>query len=125
MPQFPSYMRRRDRSPPFNKFDGPGGLHPGGDFMMITLLLLGPVEGAGPMVFPDYQGAPQRRLGGFAGTTVDVVVPSFVISEAEITITDPKPGATETKTIIHGMPDQTRAAQSLIQAFVLSEIEAH
>jgi len=46
------------------------------------------------------------------------------ISEAKITITDPKPGATETMIIISGTPDQTHAAQSLIQAFVISETEA-
>ena len=48
----------------------------------------------------------------------------FQISDAKITITDPKPGATETMIIISGTPEQTHAAQSLIQAFVLSETEA-
>ncbi|KDO81361.1 hypothetical protein CISIN_1g0457662mg, partial [Citrus sinensis] len=45
------------------------------------------------------------------------------ISDAKITITDPKPGATETVIIISGTPEQTHAAQSLIQAFVMSETE--
>ncbi|KAK6160564.1 hypothetical protein DH2020_003945 [Rehmannia glutinosa] len=182
-PPFPSYMGRREfspsgtfsnRGPPFNKFDGPGGLPPAGGFhphddrppfahdfprpgipphmserTAAPWGPQGPIEGAGPMGFPDYPGAPQRRFGGFAGgnqpavitnTTVEVVVPRFVvpaiygedggclrqireISDAKITITDPKPGATETMIIISGTPEQTNAAQSLIQAFVISETE--
>lgn len=47
----------------------------------------------------------------------------FQISDAKITITEPKPGATETVIIISGTPEQTHAAQSLIQAFVVSETE--
>ncbi|PSS17318.1 KH domain-containing protein [Actinidia chinensis var. chinensis] len=110
----------------------------------------GLAEGGGPLGLPDYTGAPQRRIGGFGGgshlaiitnTTVEVVVPRSIvpviygedggclkqireISDAKITITDPKPGATETMIIISGTPEQTHAAQSLIQAFVLSETEA-
>lgn len=45
----------------------------------------------------------------------------FQISDAKITITDPKPGAAETAIIISGTPEQTCAAQSLIHAFVISE----
>ncbi|WOL02206.1 KH domain-containing protein HEN4 [Canna indica] len=100
----------------------------------------------GPMPLPDYPGgAPHRRMGGFASgsqpvplTSVDVVVPRSLvpnmygedggclrrireISEAKITITEPRPEATETVIIISGTPEQTHAAQSLIQAFVLSE----
>ncbi|KAL9268585.1 KH domain-containing protein [Drosera capensis] len=103
----------------------------------------GMVEGArfGP---PDFPGGPLRRNAGFPGgsqeaiitnTTVEVIVPSAVIpaiygegggclkqirqiSDAKITIKDPKPGAAETIVIISGLPDQTNAAQSLIQAFV-------
>lgn len=45
----------------------------------------------------------------------------FQISDAKITINEPKPGATETMIIISGTPEQTHAAQSLIQAFVMSE----
>ncbi|KAK4428723.1 RNA-binding KH domain-containing protein RCF3 [Sesamum alatum] len=165
------------RGPSFNKFDGPGGLPPVGGFhphddhppfahdfprpgisphMSERMSSAapwgpqGPIEGPGSMGFPDYSGAPQRRLGGFGGgnqpaiitsTTVEVVVPRFVvpaiygedggclrqireISDAKITITDPKPGATETVIIISGTPEQTNAAQSLIQAFVMSETEA-
>lgn len=108
----------------------------------------GLIDGGGPVGLPDYAGAPQRRSAGFGGgqqavitnTTVDVVVPRSVvpsiygedggclkqirqISDAKITITDPKPGATETVIIISGTPEQTHAAQSLIQAFVISEKE--
>lgn len=99
----------------------------------------------GPMGMPDYA---QRRNGGFGSgsgsqaaiitnTTVEVVVPRAIvpsiygeegsslkqirqISGANITITEPKPGATETIIIISGTPEQTHAAQSLLQAFVLS-----
>uniref|UniRef100_A0A5B7AWQ7 K Homology domain-containing protein n=1 Tax=Davidia involucrata TaxID=16924 RepID=A0A5B7AWQ7_DAVIN len=110
----------------------------------------GLIEGGSPIGLPDYAGAPQRRIGGFGGgshpaiitnTTVEVVVPRSVvpaiygedggclkqireISDAKITISDPKPGATETVIIISGTPEQTHAAQSLIQAFVISETEA-
>ncbi|KAK2981739.1 hypothetical protein RJ640_005991 [Escallonia rubra] len=107
-------------------------------------------EGGGPIGFPDYAGVPQRRIGGFGGgshpaiitnTTVEVVIPRSVvpaiygedggclrqireISDAKITITDPQPGAKETVIIISGTPEQTHAAQSLIQAFVISETGA-
>nr|XP_027091610.1 KH domain-containing protein HEN4-like [Coffea arabica] len=110
----------------------------------------GPIEAGGPMGLPDYAGPPPRRIGGFGGgnhaaiitsTTVEVVVPRSVvpaiygedggclrqirqISDAKITITDSKPGATETVIIISGTPEQTNAAQSLIQAFVISETDA-
>ncbi|KAG6402617.1 hypothetical protein SASPL_134819 [Salvia splendens] len=185
MPPFPSYVGRREfsppgtfsnRGPPFNNFDGPGGRPPVGGFHphddrphfahdfprsgipphMSERMppgapwgTQGPMEGPGAMGFPDYPGGPQRRLGGFAGgnqpvitsTTVEVVVPRFVIpaiygeeggclrqireiSDAKVTITDPKPGASETVIIISGTPEQTNAAQSLIQAFVICETEA-
>lgn len=101
----------------------------------------------GPVGMLDYAGAPQRQISGFGGgsqqavitnTTVEVVVPSSLvpsiygedggclrqirqISDAKITITDPKPGAPETIIIISGTPEQTHAAQSLIQAFVMIE----
>ena len=45
----------------------------------------------------------------------------FQISDAKITVTDPKPGAAKTAIIISGTPEQTCAAQSLIHAFVVSE----
>lgn len=48
----------------------------------------------------------------------------FQISDAKITITEPKPGAVETVIVISGTPEQTHAAQSLIQAFVMSETES-
>ncbi|XP_054798133.1 KH domain-containing protein HEN4-like [Prosopis cineraria] len=113
---------------------GPQGLH----------------EGGRPMGMPDFAGGPPRRISGFSGisqqpiitsTTVEVVVPRALvpviygedgeclkqireISDAKITITDPKPGAVETAIIISGTPEQTHAAQSLIQAFVMSENES-
>ncbi|KAF6146283.1 hypothetical protein GIB67_008167 [Kingdonia uniflora] len=70
-------------------------------------------------------------------TTVEIVVPESVlgsiygengsnlsrlrqISGAKVTIHDPLPGSSETVIIISGSPDQTQAAQSLLQAFILS-----
>lgn len=105
-------------------------------------------EGRGQLSFPDYAGG--RNIGGFGGgshpavitnTTVEVVVPRSVvpaiygigggclrqiceISDAKVTINDSKPGATDTVIIISGTPEQTNAAQSLIQAFVMVETEA-
>ncbi|KDP41552.1 hypothetical protein JCGZ_15959 [Jatropha curcas] len=110
----------------------------------------GLMEGGAPMGLPDFGGPAQRRISGFGGvnhpavitsTTVEVVVPRSVvpaiygedgtclkqirqISDAKITITEPKPGAAETVVIISGTPEQTHAAQSLIQAFVMSERES-
>ncbi|MCD7467371.1 hypothetical protein HAX54_004781 [Datura stramonium] len=106
-------------------------------------------EGGGQLGFPDYAGGP-RSIGSFGGgsnpavitnTTVEVVVPRSVvpaiygegggclrqiceISDAKVTINDPKPGAAETVIIISGTPEQTNAAQSLIQAFVMVETQA-
>ncbi|KAJ9560335.1 hypothetical protein OSB04_005495 [Centaurea solstitialis] len=111
--------------------------------------LLAGFEGGGPLGFPEFSGGPHRRLGGFGGgnhqaiitsTTVEVVVPRSVvsaiygedggclkqireISDAKITITETKGGGKETLIIISGTPEQTHAAQSLIQAFVISETE--
>ncbi|XP_011017029.1 PREDICTED: KH domain-containing protein At4g18375-like [Populus euphratica] len=110
----------------------------------------GLVEGGGPMGMPDFAGPPQRRIAGFGGvshpaiitsTTIEVIVPRTIvpviygedgaclkqirqISDAKITINEPKPGASETVIIISGTPEQTHAAQSLIQAFVMSERES-
>ncbi|KAI9106457.1 hypothetical protein K1719_021985 [Acacia pycnantha] len=107
-------------------------------------------EGGRPIGMPDFVGGPPRRISGFSGvsqqpiitsTTVEVVVPRALvpaiygedgdclkqirqISDAKITITDSKPGAVETAIIISGTPEQTHAAQSLIQAFVMSESES-
>ncbi|KAF2324206.1 hypothetical protein GH714_010007 [Hevea brasiliensis] len=110
----------------------------------------GLIEGGPPVGMPDFGGPPQRRFSGFGGvnhpavitsTTVEVSVPHSMvpviygedgsclkqihqISDAKITITEPKPGATETLIIISGTPEQTHAAQSLIQAFVMNERES-
>lgn len=108
----------------------------------------GILEGGGHTGLPEFAGGP-RRISGFAGgsqpiitsTTVEVVVPRALvaeiygengeclkqilqISDANVIITDPIPGAVETKIIISGTPEQTNAAQSLIQAFVMSERES-
>ncbi|KAJ0075073.1 hypothetical protein Patl1_34921 [Pistacia atlantica] len=69
-------------------------------------------------------------------TTVEVVIPqAFMahvygennsnlghirqISGANVVVNDPKPGASEGVVVVSGTPDQMRAAQSLIQAFIL------
>lgn len=106
----------------------------------------GIIDGGGPIGMPDYAGVSQRRVGGIGSgsqpavitsTTVEVVVPRALvpsiygedggclkkirqISGAKITITEPRPGATETAIIISGAPEETHAAQSLLQAFVMS-----
>ncbi|XP_042508732.1 KH domain-containing protein HEN4-like [Macadamia integrifolia] len=103
-------------------------------------------DGGGPVGVSEYPGGPQRRTGVHGGgsqpaiitnTTMEVVVPRSLvpsiygedggclkqirqISGANITITEPRPGDTETVIIISGAPDQTHAAQSLLQAFVMS-----
>ncbi|KAL5559875.1 hypothetical protein UlMin_036086 [Ulmus minor] len=181
-PPFPSYMRRRELSPPgmyssygppFHKFDNVGGMPPHGGFhphddrppFMHDINRFGgpphmpdrrpwgpqgPLEGGHPMGMPDFGGAPHRRNAGFVGpnqppiitnTTVEVIVPRTIvpaiygddgecmkqlrqISGAKVTITEPKPGAVETVIIISGTPEQTHAAQSLIQAFVICESES-
>ncbi|KAI3420749.1 uncharacterized protein J3R85_012447 [Psidium guajava] len=182
-PPFPSFMGRRELSPPgmypsfgpsMRKFDALGGprgaFYPHEDppFMQRPfrpglrphIPERGPwgqshMESAGPLDFPDFAGRP-RRILGFGGsfdlsrgsqpaiitsTTVEVVVPRSLvpviygeeggclkqirqISDARITITEPKPGASDTVIIISGTPEQTHAAQSLIQAFVMTESES-
>ncbi|XP_059453191.1 KH domain-containing protein HEN4-like [Corylus avellana] len=175
---FPSYMGRRELSPPgmysnlgpsFHKFDAAGGPPPHGGFLahddrspfMHNIHRLGAppflserkpwgpqglMEGGGPIGLPDFAGGPQRRFGGsqatiITSTTLEVVVPSSLvpiiygedgeclkqirqISDAKVAITEPKPGAMETVIIISGTPEQSHAAQSLIQAFVMSEAES-
>ncbi|XP_043713741.1 KH domain-containing protein HEN4 [Telopea speciosissima] len=68
-------------------------------------------------------------------TTVEVVVPQTLLSNiygknnsnlnkirqisgAKVDVQDPRPGATEGVVVVSGTPDQTRAVQSLIQAFI-------
>ncbi|XP_043713315.1 KH domain-containing protein HEN4-like [Telopea speciosissima] len=70
-------------------------------------------------------------------TTVEIVVPEHVlgsvygvkgsnlsrlrqISGAKVIVHDPHPGANDGMVIISGTPDQTQAAQSLLQAFILN-----
>ncbi|KAL9684228.1 hypothetical protein QQ045_021663 [Rhodiola kirilowii] len=107
----------------------------------------GGLNGVGNIGLPDYVGEPRRRLPGginpavITNTTVEVIVPTTVIpsiygegggclqqirqiSDAIVIISDPKPGATETMITISGTPEQTNAAQSLIQAFVISETQS-
>ncbi|KAI3940198.1 hypothetical protein MKX01_029721 [Papaver californicum] len=101
-------------------------------------------DGGGPLGIPDYAGGPphRRNAGGnqpafITSTTVEISVPRAVvpsiygengsslkqirqISGAKITITDSRPGATDTTIILSGTPEQTHAAQSLLQAFVMA-----
>lgn len=43
------------------------------------------------------------------------------ISGAKVEVHDPSPGKSERMVVISGTPDQTRAAQSLLQAFILAD----
>ncbi|KAL7227531.1 hypothetical protein ACSBR1_022396 [Camellia fascicularis] len=78
-----------------------------------------------------------RRSVMMTNTTVEIVVPENVIgsiygengsnlarlrqiSGAKVMVHEPHPGATDRKVIISGTPDETQAAQSLLQAFILS-----
>ncbi|KAI8030861.1 KH domain-containing protein HEN4 [Camellia lanceoleosa] len=78
-----------------------------------------------------------RRSIMVTNTTVEIVVPENVIgsiygengsnlarlrqiSGAKVIVHKPHPGATDRKVIISGTPDETQAAQSLLQAFILS-----
>lgn len=70
-------------------------------------------------------------------TTIDIVVPEHLIgavygengsnlsrirqiSGAKVIVHDPRPGVRDGMVIISGTPDQTQAAQSLLQAFILT-----
>ncbi|XP_062097284.1 RNA-binding KH domain-containing protein RCF3-like [Humulus lupulus] len=135
------FQPRDDRVPfmhDFHRFGGPtlSERRPWGPQRLL--------EGGGPGL-PDFGRFPEReRVGQSAvvsSTTVEVVVPHSVvpaiygedgeclkqirqISDANITIMEPEAGAVETVIIISGIPEQTHAAQSLIQAFVISETES-
>ncbi|XP_060199218.1 KH domain-containing protein HEN4-like isoform X2 [Lycium barbarum] len=151
LPPHGGFHPHDDRPPFMQNFHRPG-IPPHISDRMPSSAPWGPQglgEGGGQHGFPDYAGGP-RSIGGFGGgshpavitsTTVEVVVPRSVvpaiygegggclrqiceISDAKVTINDPKPGATETVIIISGTPEQTNAAQSLIQAFVMVETEA-
>ncbi|GMQ01481.1 hypothetical protein CsSME_00048109 [Camellia sinensis var. sinensis] len=78
-----------------------------------------------------------RRSVMVTNTTVEIVVPENVIgsiygengsnlarlrqiSGAKVIVHEPHPGATDRKVVISGTPDETQAAQSLLQAFILS-----
>ncbi|RAL53534.1 hypothetical protein DM860_015571 [Cuscuta australis] len=140
-----------DRPPFISNFHRPGFRPPISERMLSSgpWVPQGPIDGGGPTGMPDYTAGLQRRIGGFAGgspaiitnTKVEVVVPRSAvpeiygddggclrqiceISDAKVTINDPKPGATETMIIISGTPEQTNAAQSLIQAFVMLDSQA-
>ncbi|PKA65980.1 KH domain-containing protein [Apostasia shenzhenica] len=146
IPAFGPYMGRMEPSPQ-RSFDNPIDME---RLPPVPWAPQGMTEGVVPLPDPDFGKAPPRRIGGFPGgnqpavitrTTVDVVVPRSVvpsiygedgdclrrireISDADIVITEPRPEAKETAIIISGTPEQTHAAQSLIQAFVLSETTA-
>lgn len=62
---------------------------------------------------------PQTLLGHVHGENNSNLTQIQQISCAKVLIHDPKPGATEGVVIVSGTPEQTHAAQSLIQAFIL------
>ncbi|KAI4299170.1 hypothetical protein L6164_032654 [Bauhinia variegata] len=70
-------------------------------------------------------------------TTLEIIVPNYVIgsvygengsnlvrlrqiSGAKVIIHEPRPGTTDRTIVISGTPDETQAAQSLLQAFILT-----
>ncbi|KAG6608108.1 KH domain-containing protein HEN4, partial [Cucurbita argyrosperma subsp. sororia] len=139
----PSLSDLRDDQPPF--------LHrPGASLLSDRKPWSSQGRVEGGVGLPDFAGAHRRRMAGFGGgnnpaiitsTTVEVVLPRNLVpvicgengeclrqirqvSDAKITISEPKQGAVETLVIISGTPEQTHAAQSLIQAFVISETES-
>lgn len=74
----------------------------------------------------------------FPGITIEVVIPQMLlkhvygedssnlrditrISGAKVVVHDPVAGCTEGTAVVSGTPDQARAAQTLIHAFILSE----
>ncbi|CAN4095177.1 unnamed protein product [Withania somnifera] len=74
----------------------------------------------------------------FPGITIEVVIPQMLlkhvygedssnlrditrISGAKVVVHDPVAGSTEGTAVVSGTPDQVRAAQTLIHAFILSE----
>lgn len=42
------------------------------------------------------------------------------ISGAKVTLHEPRPGTSDRIVVISGTPDETQAAQSLLQAFILT-----
>ncbi|KAK4267706.1 hypothetical protein QN277_024451 [Acacia crassicarpa] len=81
---------------------------------------------------PGRNGNPLHNM---TSTTVEVTIPQMYlphvhgdnnsnliqiqqISGANVVVHDPNPGASEGLVIVSGAPDQTRAAQTLIQAFI-------
>ncbi|XP_011087955.1 KH domain-containing protein HEN4 isoform X1 [Sesamum indicum] len=82
-------------------------------------------------------GSSGSRSAVVTNTTVEIVVPDNVIgsiygengsnlsrlrqiSGAKVIVQEPRPGTTQITVVISGTPDETQAAQSLLQAFMLS-----
>ncbi|KAF8406106.1 hypothetical protein HHK36_008186 [Tetracentron sinense] len=63
---------------------------------------------------------PEHVIGSIYGESGSNLTRLRQISGAEVTVHPPQPGKSEVMVIISGMPDQTQAAQSLLQAFILS-----
>ncbi|KAI4366510.1 hypothetical protein MLD38_022381 [Melastoma candidum] len=94
------------------------------------------------LVSSNQIGCPWNQPAIITNTTVEVLVPRSVVpaikgaaggclkqirqfSDARITIRESKPWEKDTAIIISGTPEQTQAAQSLIQAFVMIEQETN
>ncbi|KAK9096846.1 hypothetical protein Sjap_022343 [Stephania japonica] len=63
---------------------------------------------------------PEDLIGSVYGETGSNLNRLRQISGAQVVMHDPRPGTRESVVIISGTPDQTQAAQSLLQAFILS-----
>ncbi|KAL0384399.1 UNVERIFIED_CONTAM: KH domain-containing protein HEN4 [Sesamum radiatum] len=90
-----------------------------------------------PSVINGVELASGSRPVVVTNTTVEIVVPDNLIgsiygencsnlsrlrqiSGAKVIVQEPRPGTTQRTVIISGTPDETQAAQSLLQAFMLS-----
>uniref|UniRef100_A0A0C9S6Z6 TSA: Wollemia nobilis Ref_Wollemi_Transcript_10183_3113 transcribed RNA sequence n=1 Tax=Wollemia nobilis TaxID=56998 RepID=A0A0C9S6Z6_9CONI len=63
---------------------------------------------------------PERVIGSIYGEGGNNLAQIRQISGAKVIMHDPRPGATEGLVVISGTPEQTHAAQSLLQAFIMS-----
>ncbi|XP_011087956.1 KH domain-containing protein HEN4 isoform X2 [Sesamum indicum] len=90
-----------------------------------------------PSVINGVELGSGSRSAVVTNTTVEIVVPDNVIgsiygengsnlsrlrqiSGAKVIVQEPRPGTTQITVVISGTPDETQAAQSLLQAFMLS-----
>ncbi|PIN18651.1 PolyC-binding proteins alphaCP-1 [Handroanthus impetiginosus] len=64
---------------------------------------------------------PDNLIGSIYGENGSNMARLRQISGAKVTVHEPRPGTTQRTVVISGTPDETQVAQSLLQAFILSE----